>query len=112
MGQTSVCKYRHGLDRAWGDEVKMKKVIRIEMRELVYERVMKSKRTYYVKGGYRIEERIYRDTTVLPHAILECGHERRQYSGDKDIRAAKRLGCYECDKEERLAQMQEKEVLK
>lgn len=77
--------------------MKMVKVVRVEMKEIVQEYVRKSKRHDYVRGGYKVEETITRRTTVLPYAILECGHYVMQSSDSSDVRKAKKLSCWRCE---------------
>lgn len=79
----------------------IKKVIRVELVEKVREFVKKTKRHDYVRGGYKIEEVIHRITTVIPTAILECGHSRTEYNHGTEVSKASRLECYECDKIQR-----------
>ena len=72
------------------------KVLRIEMRETISEIVRKTRRRDYVRGGYRVEETIFRVTVVAPFALLECGHWRQEDNYGTVISTAKRLVCHEC----------------
>ena len=75
---------------------KLKKVIRVEMRTEVDE-TTEAKRHDYSRGGYKLEEKINRITTMIPAALLECGHWRKENSSRASVSTAKRLFCYECD---------------
>ena len=75
---------------------KLQKVVKVEMREEVKEIVHKSKRHDYARGGYKVEETIYRVTTVIPSALLDCGHWRQERNCGTVISTAKRLECFEC----------------
>ena len=75
---------------------KLKKVIRVEMRTEVTETI-KEKRHDYSRGGYRLEEKINRITTMIPSALLDCGHWRKEHHSGASVSTAKRLFCYECD---------------
>ncbi len=75
---------------------KMMKVVKVEMRETVTERVIKTKRHDYVRGGYYIEETIVRTKRETPFALLECGHWQEQYPYGAEISKAKRIYCHKC----------------
>ena len=79
---------------------KMQKVLKVEMIEKITETVLKSKRHDYARGGYKIEERIHRVTSVVPFALLECGHYRQEHNYGAVISTAKRLECYVCAQKE------------
>lgn len=85
---------------------KLKKVVRVEMRESIDEHIRKSKRHDYARGGFKIEEVIYRIKTSIPRALLECGHWRMEYGHGAVISTAKRLSCFECDREEWLREQE------
>ena len=85
---------------------KLKAVVRVEMRDRVTEHIRKSKRHDYARGGFKVEEVIYRVKTSIPYALLECGHWRREYGCGAVIAKAKRLSCYECDREQRLREQE------
>lgn len=80
---------------------KMMKIIKVELKEKTKETIKKYKRHDYVRGGFRIEEVTERITTSIPHALLECGHWRRENGMGTVISKAKRLDCWECEKAER-----------
>jgi hypothetical protein len=80
---------------------KLLKVIRIEMRKKVHERIIKTRRQDYVRGGYKLEETIFRSTVVVPAALLECGHWRVERQCGTVISIAKKLSCFECEISER-----------
>jgi hypothetical protein len=79
--------------------MKREKVLKIEMKESVWNWVRKSTRHDYALGGYKIEETILRRTIVKPVALLSCGHWREQYSG-ANVTTAKHLVCFECARSE------------
>lgn len=81
---------------------KLKAVVRVEMRDSVIEHIKKSRRHDYARGGFKVEEVIYRVKTSIPYALLECGHWRREYGHGAVISKAKRLSCFECDTAEFL----------
>ena len=85
---------------------KLKAVVRVEMRDRVTEHIRKSKRHDYARGGFKVEEIIYRVKTSIPYALLECGHWRREYGCGAVIAKAKRLSCYECDREQWLREQE------
>lgn len=74
----------------------MRKVVAVEMHREMTEVVLKEKRHDYAKGGFLHVSVIERRTRELPQALLECGHYRRQLSGDTAIASAKRLRCLDC----------------
>jgi hypothetical protein len=73
-----------------------KKVVRVEMRTEIDENI-ETKRHEYARGGFKIEEKIYRVTTTRPAALLECGHWVQERSSGASVATAKRLGCYQCE---------------
>lgn len=75
---------------------KLQKVVKVEMRETVTETVRKSKRHDYARGGYKVEETIYRVTSAIPFALLDCGHWRQEHNYGTVVSTAKRLECYTC----------------
>lgn len=75
---------------------KLQNVVRVEMREKTIEKIIKTKRHDYARGGYKLEERIDRVTTVIPFALLDCGHWRQEHNFGAVISTAKRLECYVC----------------
>lgn len=77
---------------------KLKAVVRVELRDSVREHIKKSRRHDYARGGFKVEEVIYRVKTSIPYALLECGHWRQEYGCGAVISKAKRLACFECDK--------------
>ena len=81
---------------------KLKAVVRVEMRDRVTEHIRKSKRHDYARGGFKVEEIIYRVKTSIPYALLECGHWRKESGHGAVISKARRLACFECDREEFL----------
>jgi len=79
---------------------KLLKVLKVEMREKVTETVIKSKRHDYARGGFKTEETIYRLTSTIPFALLECGHWRKEHNYGAVVSKAKRLSCDECEQAE------------
>jgi hypothetical protein len=77
--------------------MKKQKVLKTEMRESTWEDVRKSTRHNYARGGYKIEETIYRRTIVKPIALLSCGHWREQFQSGAIVSTAKRLVCFVCE---------------
>jgi len=75
---------------------KLQKVVSVEMRPEVDARVIKSKRHDYSRGGYKLEETIFRVTSCSPVALLDCGHERYEQNCGTVISKAKRLECFTC----------------
>lgn len=76
--------------------MKLQKVVKVEMVETVTERIVKSKRHDYARGGYKIEETIQRTTVKKAHALLDCGHWRQEHNHGTVILNADRLECFEC----------------
>lgn len=74
-----------------------KKVLRVEMRTEVDENI-ETKRHEYARGGFKIEEKIFRITTTRPAALLECGHWRQERSSGASVSTAKRLSCHVCER--------------
>ena len=87
---------------------KLKAVVRVELRDSVIEHIKKSRRHDYARGGFKVEEVIYRVKTSIPYALLECGHWRREYGHGAVISKAKRLSCFECDMAEVLLEREGK----
>lgn len=77
---------------------KRQKVVKVEMRETTEEVVLKSKRCDYKRGGYKIDEKIFRRTIVVPAALLDCGHWRMEQSSGTVVSAATHLVCFECER--------------
>ena len=75
---------------------KLLKVLRIELRETTTEKIIKSKRHNYARGGFKIEEVITRETVSTPFALLECGHWRKERHSGAVVSTAQRLECWEC----------------
>lgn len=80
----------------------MMRVIKTELRTKVVEKIVKSKRHDYVRGGFQLEETIKRTTTQEVVAHLECGHERKERGSGTVVRDAKKLLCYYCEQKTRL----------
>lgn len=80
---------------------KLMKVLKVEVLETVVEKVRKTKRHDYARGGYRIEETILRITTATPRALLECGHWRSEHNHGAAVSTATRLACHACEQIER-----------
>jgi len=80
---------------------KLLNVLKVEQRVKTTERIIKSKRHDYARGGYKLEETIYRVTTEETFALLECGHWRKEYGSGAVVKTAKRLSCYKCEQAER-----------
>ena len=87
---------------------KLKAVVRVELRDSVIEHIKKSRRHDYARGGFKVEEVIYRVKTSIPYALLECGHWRREYGHGAVISKSKRLSCFECDMAEVLLEREGK----
>ena len=79
---------------------KLLKVIKVEIRETVSESIRKSKRHDYARGGFKIEEVIYRTTIAKPFALLECGHWREEQNHGAAISKAESLSCRVCEQAE------------
>ncbi len=75
----------------------MKKVLRVEMHREVTEYVVKERVHDYAAGGFVHTQRIDRTTRETPRVILECGHHRQQHAGMREITAATKLLCHECE---------------
>jgi hypothetical protein len=85
-----------------GNEMnKLKKVVKVEMTEEVFEVVKKTTRKDYARGGFKLEETIVRTTVQAPAALLECGHWRQEYHYGTVIKTAPRLSCWRCEEIER-----------
>ena len=61
---------------------------------------VKAKRHDYARGGFKIEEKIFRITSTVPAALLECGHWRIERQSGAIVGKAKRLACFECENAE------------
>lgn len=75
---------------------KLMKVLKVEVRETVVEKVRQTKRHDYARGGFRVEETISRVTTSTPFALLECGHWRQEHNHGAVVSTATRLACHVC----------------
>ena len=87
------------------------KVLKIEVREQITEKIIKSKRHEYARGGFKLEERILRVTTAKTFALLECGHWREEHGYGAVIAKAERLSCHVCEQAEFMQKLEERRAI-
>ena len=77
--------------------MKLRKVLKVEMRTDSRETILKHKRHDYVRGGYREVVTLRRTTEATPFALLDCGHWREEINCGAVISKARRLECFVCN---------------
>lgn len=75
---------------------KMKNVVLVYLHQDQTVKVLKEKRQDFKNGGFILEVTAVTKTRESIYARLECGHIRKQSTGES-FRGAKRLSCFNCD---------------
>lgn len=76
----------------------LKNVLRVELVRETNEKVIKTKRHDYARGGFSITETIVRETVERPVAFLDCGHQRKEHDYGTVISKASKLSCHVCER--------------